>query len=100
MNIPCLDIHRQYLSLKSEVLAKTEEVFDTNAFSGGPFVEQFEKDFATFCESEYALGCNNGTTALHLALLTLGIQAGDGRYRMLARSLFLLTMIRKLGRLM
>ncbi|MEY4273477.1 MAG: hypothetical protein RL638_425 [Bacteroidota bacterium] len=77
MNIPCLDIHRQYLSLKSEVLAKTEEVFDTNAFSGGPFVEQFEMDFAAFCESEYALGCNNGTTALHLALLTLGIQAGD-----------------------
>jgi dTDP-4-amino-4,6-dideoxygalactose transaminase len=77
MNIPCLDIQRQYRLIKSEVLAKTEEVFDSNAFSGGPYVEQFEKDFAAFCESEFALGCNNGTTALHLALLALGIQAGD-----------------------
>lgn len=77
MNIPCLDIQRQYRLIKSEVLVKTEEVFDSNAFSGGPYVEQFEKDFASFCESEFAVGCNNGTTALHLALLALGIQAGD-----------------------
>jgi dTDP-4-amino-4,6-dideoxygalactose transaminase len=77
MNIPCLDIQRQYRLIKSEVLVKTEEVFDSNAFSGGPYVEQFEKDFASFCESDFALGCNNGTTALHLALLALGIQAGD-----------------------
>lgn len=77
MNIPCLDIQRQYLSIKAEVLAKTEEVFDSNAFSGGPYVEQFEKDFAAFCESQFAVGCNNGTTALHLALLALGIQPGD-----------------------
>ncbi len=77
MNIPCLDIQRQYQSIKKEVLLKTEEVFDSNAFSGGPYVEQFEKDFTHFNESPYALGCNNGTTALHLALLVAGIKAGD-----------------------
>ncbi|MFD3276814.1 DegT/DnrJ/EryC1/StrS family aminotransferase [Aquirufa echingensis] len=77
MNIPCLDINKQYLSIKAEILAKTEEVFDSNAFSGGPYVAAFEKDFAAFCESKFSLGCNNGTTALHLALLALGIKSGD-----------------------
>lgn len=75
--IPCLDLKRQYLQIKSEVLAVTEQVFDQTAFSGGPFVEQFEKDFADFCQTQYAIGCNNGTTALHLAMLALGIGPGD-----------------------
>ncbi len=77
MNIPCLDIQRQYQSIKKEVLAKTEEVFDSNAFSGGPYVEQFEKDFAEFQESNHVVACNNGTTALHLALLLLDLKQGD-----------------------
>src|SRR5204863_1052738 len=47
------------------------------AFSGGQFVEQFEKDFAAFCRTKYAAGVNNGTSALHLAMLALGIGPGD-----------------------
>jgi dTDP-4-amino-4,6-dideoxygalactose transaminase len=77
MKIPCLDIKRQYLSIKQEVLVKTEEVFDSNAFSGGKYVESFEKKFAEYCGTEYAMACNNGTTALHLALLALDIQPED-----------------------
>jgi dTDP-4-amino-4,6-dideoxygalactose transaminase len=75
--IPCLDLKRQYLSIKTEVLQVTEQVFDATAFSGGPFVEAFEKEFAHYCETQYAVGCNNGTTALHLAMLALGIGVGD-----------------------
>jgi UDP-4-amino-4,6-dideoxy-N-acetyl-beta-L-altrosamine transaminase len=43
----------------------------------GPVVEQFEQALADFTGSEYAISCSNGTTALHLALLALGIKEGD-----------------------
>ncbi|MES2796380.1 MAG: aminotransferase class I/II-fold pyridoxal phosphate-dependent enzyme, partial [Bacteroidota bacterium] len=77
MHIPCLDIKRQYHQIKEEVLIKTEEVFDSNAFSAGKYVDSFEKHFADYCETKYSMACNNGTTALHLALLALGIKSGD-----------------------
>lgn len=77
VHIPCLDLKRQYTQIKSEVLEATERVFDATSFSGGPFVEQFEKNFASFCDTNYAMACNNGTTALHLAMLALGIGQGD-----------------------
>jgi perosamine synthetase len=43
----------------------------------GPYIEDFEKRFAAFCGTKYALTTSNGTTALHLALLAAGIKAGD-----------------------
>ncbi len=54
-----------------------EKVYENTAFSGGPFVEEFEKNFAHFCKTKYAIGVNNGTSALHLAMLALGIGKGD-----------------------
>lgn len=45
--------------------------------SSGPFIDRFEGAFADFCEARYAVVTNNGTTALHLALVALGIGAGD-----------------------
>lgn len=43
----------------------------------GPFITDFEKSFAAYCNTEYALTTSNGTTALHLALVAMGIAAGD-----------------------
>ncbi len=43
----------------------------------GEYVGRFERDFARFCEARYAVATSNGTTALHLALATLGIGRGD-----------------------
>jgi perosamine synthetase len=43
----------------------------------GEYVPRFEREFATFCEASHAVACANGTTALHLALATLGIGPGD-----------------------
>src|SRR5262249_50686608 len=43
----------------------------------GPFVEKFEEQFAKLCGTSYALAVTNGTTALHLALLGLGLRPGD-----------------------
>ena len=43
----------------------------------GPYVGRFERDFAAFCEATHAVATSNGTTALHLCLVTLGIGPGD-----------------------
>ncbi|MES2702313.1 MAG: DegT/DnrJ/EryC1/StrS family aminotransferase [Bacteroidota bacterium] len=75
--IHCLDLKRQHQQIKSEIFAAFEEVYEKTAFSGGPFVEKFENEYASFCDTKYAIGVNNGTTALHLAMLALGIGAGD-----------------------
>lgn len=75
--IPCLDLRGQHQQIKAEIFEAFEKVYEKTAFSGGPFVEEFEKSFATFCNTQYALGVNNGTTALHLAMLALGIGVGD-----------------------
>src|ERR1700679_3763970 len=43
----------------------------------GKYIDEFEANFARYCGTEYALAVSNGTTALHLALAALGLQAGD-----------------------
>jgi perosamine synthetase len=43
----------------------------------GKYIDEFEAKFARYCGTEYALAVSNGTTGLHLALATLGLQAGD-----------------------
>lgn len=45
--------------------------------SSGKYLDQFEAEFAELCDSKYALSCSNGTVALHLALLGLGLRPGD-----------------------
>jgi dTDP-4-amino-4,6-dideoxygalactose transaminase len=75
--IPCLDLKQQHQNIKDEVFAAFEKVYEETAFSGGKFVEDFEKDFSVFCDTKYSVGVNNGTSALHLAMLALGIGQGD-----------------------
>jgi dTDP-4-amino-4,6-dideoxygalactose transaminase len=75
--ISCLDLKGQHQQIKKEIFESFEKVYEQTAFSGGPFVEEFEKNFANFCDTKYAVGVNNGTTAIHLAMLALGIGAGD-----------------------
>lgn len=75
--INCLDLKGQHDQIKEEIFEAFQEVYSKTAFSGGPFVQKFEEQFANFCETDYAAGCNNGTNALHLALLALGVGEGD-----------------------
>src|SRR6476620_10281580 len=75
--INCLDLYGQHQQIKKEVFEAFEKVYDNTAFSGGFFVEEFEKSFAQFCNTQYVVGLNNGTSALHLAMLVLGIGPGD-----------------------
>jgi len=75
--IPCLDLHGQHQRLKKEIFEAFEKVYEHTAFSGGPFVEEFENNFAKYTGAKYAIGVSNGTAALHLAMLVLGIGEGD-----------------------
>ena len=75
--INCLDLRGQHQQIKKEVFEAFEKVYEKTAFSGGPFVEEFEKAFSAFCNVKHTIGVSNGTTALHLAMLALGIGEGD-----------------------
>jgi dTDP-4-amino-4,6-dideoxygalactose transaminase len=77
MQVPFLDLKTQYLSIKDEIQAALNKVLDQTAFAGGPFVAQFEKEFAEFCQTEQCIGVGSGTDALWLALLALGVGPGD-----------------------
>ena len=75
--INCLDLSKQHQQVKKEIFEVFEKIYDQTAFSGGKYVEDFEKEFSKFCSTDYAIGVNNGTTALHLALLALGVGHND-----------------------
>ena len=77
MKVPFLDLKAQHRILADELQAAIQEVVDSAAFSGGPYVAAFENDFAAYCGSRFAVGVGSGTDALWLALLALGIGPGD-----------------------
>jgi dTDP-4-amino-4,6-dideoxygalactose transaminase len=77
MKVPFLDLKAHHAPLIEEFDRAIHEVIETSAFAGGPFVEKFEREFAAFCGSSYAIAVGNGTDALWLALLALGIGEGD-----------------------
>jgi len=77
MSVPFLDLRAQHDPIRAELLAAINEVIDSSAFAGGPFVARFEADFAAFCQTTHAIGVGNGTDALWLALLARGIGPGD-----------------------
>jgi len=77
MNVPLVDLKANYLSIKNDVDAAIQEVLNSSSFIMGPFVKKFEEDFARFCQVKHAIGCANGTAAVHLALLAAGIKNGD-----------------------
>lgn len=77
MQVPFLDLKAQYLSIKSDIDASIAAVIDKTAFAGGPFVEAFEKEFAAYCQSPFAVGVSNGTAALELLMRAYGIGPGD-----------------------
>ncbi len=75
--VPFLDLRAQHDVIRAELLQAFSDVIDGSAFAGGPYVAKFEQEFATFCGARHAVGVGNGTDALWLALLGLGIGPGD-----------------------
>jgi len=77
MEIPLVDLKRQYYRIKNEVDEKIREVLESGRFILGENVEAFEKEFAGYCGVKYAVGVASGTDALILCLKALGVSNGD-----------------------
>jgi dTDP-4-amino-4,6-dideoxygalactose transaminase len=77
MKVPFLDLPLQHAPLLPEIRQAFDEVIASCAFAGGRFVDQFDREFAAYCEARHSFGVGNGTDALWAALLAVGVQPGD-----------------------
>ena len=77
MNVPVVDLLSCHRRIRDEVASAISSIIESSAFAGGRYVDEFERQFADFCECGHALGVGSGTEALWLALKTLGVGPGD-----------------------
>src|SRR5712675_735851 len=77
LEVPFLDLKAQYRALAPEINGAVASVLESTQFIGGPFVENFEQEFASYIGARYAIGVSSGTSALELALKVAGIGPGD-----------------------
>jgi len=75
--IPFLDLITPHQELEPELTAVFQKVLGTAGFVGGAMVENFETEFAAFCDAKYCVGVANGTDAVRFALIAAGVQPGD-----------------------
>ena len=72
-----VDLHGQYLRLKTEIDAAIQNVIDSSAFINGPQVGLFAAHLADYLQVPHVIPCGNGTDALQIALMALDLQPGD-----------------------
>ncbi|MFA6151948.1 MAG: DegT/DnrJ/EryC1/StrS family aminotransferase [Chitinophagaceae bacterium] len=75
--IQMVDLKRQYQHIKTEVDAAIQSVIDNTAFINGPEVKHFATELAAYLGVKHVIPCANGTDALQIALMALGLQPGD-----------------------
>ncbi|HLX25840.1 MAG TPA: DegT/DnrJ/EryC1/StrS family aminotransferase [Candidatus Cybelea sp.] len=71
------DLKRQYATISSDLHAAIDDVFSTGIYTKGPFVEAFEKSWAEYCGTRFAIGVSCGTAGLELLFRAYGIGPGD-----------------------
>jgi dTDP-4-amino-4,6-dideoxygalactose transaminase len=76
-DIPFLDLVTPHVELEPELIKVVQQTLRTAGFIGGPMVENFEKAFAEFCDTKYAVAVSSGTDALRFAIMGAGVQPGD-----------------------
>lgn len=72
-----VDLKKQYQKIKTEVDAAISGVVESAAFINGPQVQQFATNLAQYNGSKHVIPCANGTDALQIAMMALGLQPGD-----------------------
>jgi dTDP-4-amino-4,6-dideoxygalactose transaminase len=77
MKVPLLDLKEQYRSLKKEILAATEAVYESQYFILGEQVTTLETSIAQYCGTSHAVGVSSGSDALLISLMAAGITTGD-----------------------
>ena len=77
MSVPFNDLKRHHDALAGELAEAISRVMHSGYYILGPEVTQFEAEFATYCTVRHAIGVANGTDAIQLALLAVGVKPGD-----------------------
>ena len=72
-----VDTKTQYLAIKDEVDAAIHEVLDSAAYINGKSVKDFSQNLATYLGAKHVIPCANGTDALQIAMMALGLEPGD-----------------------
>jgi dTDP-4-amino-4,6-dideoxygalactose transaminase len=75
--VPFLDLRLQHRELEKEIATVVTQTVERGDFILGASLEEFEREFARYCDCEFAIGVSSGTAALHLALLAVGVGPGD-----------------------
>ena len=72
-----VDLQSQYQKIKNIVDVSIQEVLNTSAYINGPYVHEFQSDLEKYLDVKHVIPCANGTDALQIAMMGLGLQAGD-----------------------
>ena len=75
--IQMVDLKGQYNDIKDEVNTSIQEVIETTSFINGPKVHEFQKNLETYLGVKHVIPCANGTDALQIAMMGLGLKPGD-----------------------
>ncbi len=75
--VPLLDLKAQFRTIEADVRAAIDRVVESQRFIMGPEVEALEGEIAAYCGAAHAIGVSSGTDALLVALMALGVGAGD-----------------------
>lgn len=75
--IQMVDLKGQYQNIHQEIEQGIQEVIDTTSFINGPAVHAFQKELETYLDVKHVIPCANGTDALQVAMMGLGLQPGD-----------------------
>lgn len=75
--IQMVDLQGQYAYIKDQINNSLQEIMDTSAFINGPEVHQFQKELEEYLDIKHVIPCANGTDALQIAMMGLGLQPGD-----------------------
>ncbi|HEU0137744.1 MAG TPA: DegT/DnrJ/EryC1/StrS family aminotransferase, partial [Flavobacterium sp.] len=75
--IQMVDLKGQYESIKETVNTSIQEVLDTNTYINGPQVLSFQKNLEQYLDVKHVIPCANGTDALQIAMMGLGLEPGD-----------------------
>ncbi|MEN8775758.1 MAG: DegT/DnrJ/EryC1/StrS family aminotransferase [Polaribacter sp.] len=75
--IQMVDLQGQYAKIKEDVNNSIEQVLSTSAYINGPLVHEFQKDLEKYLDVKHVIPCANGTDALQIAMMGLGLEQGD-----------------------
>ena len=75
--IQMVDLQGQYSKIKENIDSSIEEVLNSSAYINGPYVKQFQTDLENYLSIKHVIPCANGTDALQIAMMGLGLEQGD-----------------------